>query len=239
MLRRLLPTLCLLIIFPAAAQEQAGDAGVWSGEGALGFTSTSGNTDSENLNAGLKIARQHEKWKHSLSLDAIRNETDDEKSADRWTLKERSEYALSEKSYAFGQARYEEDEFSGFDYQGSLVAGLGSRFIENDQHLLDLSAGLGYRRSKESESGDTEDGSILTSDLIYEYKISETAIFSETALIEYGSDNTFLQSETALRNKINDSLSSKLSYLVKRNSDVPDGVEKTDKIFTISLVYGF
>ena len=54
-----------------AADDQA-DTKVWSGEGTLGFTSSSGNTDSENLNAGLKIAHKHQKWKHNLSLEARR-----------------------------------------------------------------------------------------------------------------------------------------------------------------------
>lgn len=221
-----------------AADDQA-DTRVWSGEGALGFTSSSGNTDSKNLNAGLKIAREHQKWKHNLSLEAIRNETDGTKSADRWSIRERSEYALDEKSYSFGQARYEEDEFSSYEHQASLTLGFGSRFIENDRHLLDLSAGLGYRNLKDNNSGDTADGGILTSDLIYEYKISESATLSETALIETGEDNTFFQSETALLSKINGSFSSKISYLLKHNSDVSPGIEKTDEIVSISLVYGF
>ncbi|MDC1287311.1 DUF481 domain-containing protein [Gammaproteobacteria bacterium] len=239
MLTRFLLVLCLLPMLSIAADDPPSDVKVWSGEGALGFTSSSGNTDTENLNANLKLTRQHLQWKHSLSLDTIRNETDGETSADRWSLKERSEYSLDEKSYGFGQARYEEDEFSGFEHQASLVFGLGSRFIEDDQQLLDLSVGLGYRNSKDIESGDTQDGGIVTSDLTYEYKISPSAVFAETALIEVGEDNTFFQSETALRTKINDSLSSKISYLVKHNTDVPADIEKTDKIFSISLVYAF
>ena len=90
-----------------------------------------------------------------------------------------------------------------------------------------------------ANSGDTADGGILTSDLIYEYKISESATLSETALIETGEDNTFFQSETALLSKINGSFSSKISYLLKHNSDVSPGIEKTDEIVSISLVYGF
>ena len=239
MLERLLLILLLMAPIPLAAQDQAEQSGAWSGEGALGYTSSSGNTDSENLNAGLQIARQHNKWKHSVALEAIRSETDDEESADRWSLKERSEYSLSEKSYAFGQARYEEDEFSGYDYQGSLTVGLGSRFIETDSHLLDLSAGLGYRRIKDSESGESDEDTIVSSDLLYEYTISESAILSQALLVEAGEDNTHVESETALRSKINDSLSSRISYLVKYNSDVPEGIEKTDEIVAVSLVYGF
>ena len=239
MLKRFLLVLCLLPALSNAAEDKPPEDKVWSGEGALGFTSSSGNTDSTNLNASLKIARQHLKWTHNLSIEAIRNETDDVKSADRWSLRERSEYALQEKSYAFGQARYEEDAFSGYEHQASIVLGLGSRFIEDQKHLLDLSLGLGHSDSKNSKTGEKQAGPIVTSDLIYKYKISASATISEIALIEIGEDNTFFQSETALTSQINSSLSSKISYLIKHNSDVPVDTEKTDTIISISLVYGF
>ena len=239
MLTRLVAALCLLTTLTVAAQEQADDAKIWSGEGALGYTSSSGNTDSTNLNASLNLARVVVRWKHSLAIEAIQNETDGDKSADRWSVRERSRYALDQKSYAFGQARYEQDKFSGYDHQGSLVAGLGSHFIENEHHLLDLSAGLGFRSTRDSDSGETDDGGIVTSDLVYEYKISETATLSERALIEAGENNTFIESETALTARLNGRLSSKISYLLKRNSEVPVDTEKTDELVTISLVYAF
>lgn len=241
MLRRLLLVLCLMPLLTQAQDEQPLESAepLWSGRGTLGYTSTSGNTDSENLNASLQVGREKLKWKHSLLIEAIQAEADNQKSADSWTILERSEYRLGEKSYSFGQARYQEDAFSGYDYQGSIAAGVGSRFVETDTQLLDLSVGAGYRRLKESGSGETESGPILTSDLKYEYKFSESATFSQVALIEAGDDNTYLQSETALITRISGALASKISYIIKHNTDVPDGVEKTDEIITISLVYDF
>jgi putative salt-induced outer membrane protein YdiY len=103
--------------------------GQWKGRGTLGFSSTSGNTDSENLNAALQAGYEKLRWKHNLSFEAIR--------------------------------------------------------------------------------------------------------------AEVGGDNTFLQSETALLLKINSRLSSKISYLVRHNTDVSDDVEKTDETVSFSLVYDF
>jgi putative salt-induced outer membrane protein len=232
-------TLCLLTSLNATAQDQAEAVKIWSGEGALGFTASSGNTDAENLNASFNISREELRWKHSLHLEAVNNETDGETSADRWSLRERSRYSLEGESYAYGQARYEDDKFSGYDYQASAVVGYGSRFFEDELQFLDLSIGLGYRSIKETDSGDTENGAIVSSDLLYEYKLGATTTFREAALIEAGADNTFIESETSLLAKINDSLSSKISYLVRHNSEVPAGTERTDKFFTIALVYGF
>jgi len=239
MLKRMIPVLLMAPLLVGAAEESESGQAAWKGEGALGFTTTSGNTDSENLNASLAVSRQENKWKHAASLESIRNKTEGDVSADSLVLKEKSEYQLSEKSYAFGQFRYEDDEFSGYDHQTSIAFGLGSRFVENERHLLDLSAGLGYRSLKESDSGDETDEGIVIANLNYEYKISESASFSETILVESGDENTRSESKSSLKAKIDDNLATKLSYLVKHNSDVPTGIDKTDKIFTVSLVYGF
>ncbi|MDH3759480.1 MAG: DUF481 domain-containing protein [Gammaproteobacteria bacterium] len=229
-------------MFPLVANAAEGtesDQSGWKGEGELGYTTTSGNTDSENLNASLGVSRQAGSWKHAALIKSIRNKADDVTSADSLVLKARSEYQLGEKSYAFGQLRYEEDEFSGYDRQTSLAFGLGSRVLENERHFLDLSAGLGYRYLEQSDPGDETDEAILTASLDYQYKISETATFGEAILVESGDDNTHSESETSLKAKIDGNLATKISYLVKHNSDVPDGTDKTDKIVTVSLVYGF
>jgi putative salt-induced outer membrane protein len=222
-----------------AAENIVSDKMGWKGEGELGFTSTTGNTDSSNLNTSLGLTHETDLWKHVISLETLLAEADGVKSADSLVLKERSEYSLDQASYAFGQARYEKDEFSGYDYQASIVFGVGSRFIDSDTQLLDASAGLGYRQIKDSTSNDSDSGVIITTDLVYEYKISKTATFIEKVLLESGDNNTFFESETALRTRINGNLSAKISYLLKRNSDVPQDIDKTDSVVSVSLVYGF
>lgn len=235
-----LPLVLLLVpLVLHAADEVEPTPDKWRGEGELGYTSTSGNSDTENLNARLAVTRASEQWKHIASLDSIKNKSEDEDTADSLVIKGRSEYSLSEKSYAFGQLRLEDDEFSGYEYQRTLTFGAGSRFIENEKHLLDASIGLGYRSLKDRATQDTEKDGIVTADVKYKYKISETATFNQTILVESGDENTYTESDTSLKTKINGNLAAKISYLVKRNSDVPDDIEKSDKITTISLVYAF
>lgn len=239
MIKRLLLIWCLFPLILNAAESTESNQGVWKGEGGLGFTSTSGNSDSESLNASLGTTYEIDKWKHSASLRVIQAETEGETSADSLEFKVRSEHEIGEKSYAFGKLRYENDEFSGYDYQTSLAFGVGSRFIESEQHLLDASIGLGVRSIKDSDTKDTEDEGIITGDLIYEYKISETASFNETILVEIGDENTYSESDTSLKVGIEGNLAAKISYLVKRNSNVPPGTDKTDEITSISLLYEF
>jgi len=238
MKRKILLISCILPLVVNAAEEPTEPAG-WTGEGELGFTSTSGNTESETLTANLGIGKEIDQWKHAAGLKVIQAETDDEESADSLEFTARSEYAFGEKAYVFGKFRHEDDKFSGFEYQNSLAFGIGSRLIDNEQHFLDVSAGLGVRSLKDVETGETEDDGIVTADLIYQYNISESSVFNQRLSIEEGEENTHTESETSLKLKIDGNLSAKIAYLVKRNSDVPDDTEKTDKVTIISLVYGF
>lgn len=222
----------------AAAVEQE-KTNEWKGEGELGFTSTSGNTNSENLNAKLGVEKKHKKWTHRAAIEALQASSSNVKSADRTTFTARSEYKFGVKAYTFGAIRYEDDKFSGYDYQSSITIGIGEQFIKNESHKLDASAGLGYREKKEVVAGKVLSEGIFTAGLNYSYIISKHATFKEKILVETGATNTYSESETSLKMKINGNLASKIAYTVKNNSNVPVGAKKTDTITTIALVYGF
>lgn len=89
----------------AADEVTETSSGEWKGEGAFGFSSISGNSESENLNASVGLSRQVNNWKHSFSLESFRAKTDGETSVDLVELRERSACGLSERSYAYGQLR--------------------------------------------------------------------------------------------------------------------------------------
>ena len=214
-------------------------ASEWKGEGELGYTTTSGNSDSESLNTKLSVSKEKNKWRHKASIEALKSSTDNVTSADRFVFTEKTEYLFGEKTYSFVSLRYEDDEFTGFVYQSSVSLGIGSRFIESDTHVLDASAGLGFRRTKDVLTMLIHEDAILKLEANYKYTVSDNAILSEDVLVESGSENTHSESVTALKTKINGNLSSKISYAVKRNSNVPVGTKNTDTVTTVSLIYGF
>lgn len=227
-------SLAIFLLVPCVAV-----AGEWKGEGELGYTSTSGNTESDTLNTKLSVSKEHDKWKHTGSLQVLKTTTDNVDSADSKIFEEKSRYKFSDKTYTFVSLRYEDDKFSGFDYQSSVAIGLGQELLNDDVHSLDASLGLGYRKTKDTATQVTESEGIIKGNLDYGYVISPSAKFSEKILVESGDSNTHSESETGLKMKINDSLSSKITYTIKRNSDVTVGKEKTDKITAVTLVYGF
>ncbi len=231
--------LLALILPGVVSAENESKSSEWKGEGELGFTQTSGNTDSESLNAKLGIEKTHNKWTNKAGLEILKSSTDGVESANRSVLTARTEYKFAEKTYIFAALRYEDDEFSGYDYQSSLSFGLGKQFIKNDNHEFDASAGIGYRQLKVSATSQTSNEAIVTGRLNYQYNISKASVFSEKILFEAGDSNTYTESETSLKTQLNGNLASKIAYTVKHNSDVPVGTEKKDTVTTIALVYSF
>ena len=92
--------------------------------------------------------------------------------------------------------RHEEDDFGGYAEQTSLVVGLGSRFIENDKHLLDLSAGVGYRSLEDSDSGDTE-GIVF----VKEYSTSWVDAGHVSETMEINGDHGYINDTYYVRNE--------------------------------------
>jgi len=228
----------LLTFLIMAATSTAATANEWTGEGEVGFTSTSGNTDSESLNAKLGIGLEHNKWKHEAELSALKSSDSGVDSADRMEFKEKSQYQFGKKTYAYVALRHEEDEFSGFDHQSMISIGLGYPLIAAEKHKLDGTLGIGYRET-ETDLGIEEQEAIYNGGLKYKYTISKTAAFNQNVYVESGDSNTYSLSETFLKLVVNGNLSAKMGYEVKHNSDVPAGVDKTDTKTTVTLVYGF
>jgi len=208
------------------------------GEGEFGYTSTSGNTDTTTLNAKLGIGKKIDKWDHNAKLELLKSSNTGVDSADSIVFTEKSEYRFAEKTFAYGKLRYEDDKFSGFDHQTVISFGAGHVFSELGKHSLQVSAGIGYR-DLETDTGIKEQEAVLDGELKYAYKISETSEFNQNFFIESGSSNTYSKSETFLKLVVVGNLGAKFAYEIKNNSDVPVGVEKTDTITTVTLVYSF
>ena len=56
-------------------------------------------------------------------------------------------------------------------------------------------------------------------------------------LIESGSDNTYIQNDLGLEVTIKGSLGLRVGYQVRHNTDVTPGLEKTDTLTTLGLIY--
>lgn len=223
----------------ALAQPPAAAPDPLVGSVALGYLSTSGNTDSTNANASLKVDWDLDgPWKHTWSALAIKASTDDVTTAEAYAAGYKAQRDFSETSYLFASGDWRQDEFSGYDRQVTEAVGYGRRLIDNERHLLSLEGGAGAKQS-DLITGETLDEAIVRGGLDYLLHLSDTSEFSQKLLIEQGDDNRYSESTSALKTRIVGNIALVLSFVIKSNSDVPAGVQNTDRFTSISLEYGF
>jgi putative salt-induced outer membrane protein len=209
------------------------------GAAALGYLATSGNTDSTNANASLKLDwTPGGPWSHQWTALAIHASTSGTTTAEAYAAGYKARRKISERSYLFGAADWREDQFSGYDRQLTEAVGYGRKLIDNERQTLAVEGGAGAKQSSLIDGSDQTEG-VVRGALDYVLHISDNSSFSQKALIESGEDNRYTESVSALHMKIVKDLALVVSYTVKNNSDVPPGIEGTDTFTAISVEYAF
>lgn len=246
-----LRTLFLLLVTSATlttvqAQEagaeaiggEAAEESPWSGKISLGYLATTGNTENSNLNGNFEVGYATGKWVHVLDAYSINATENKQTTAEAYGAGWLSRRSLTGKNFLFGRLNYRNDRFSGFPTQFSQSAGYGRRVINTAAHSLNLEVGAGARQSERAD-GLNEDDFIVNGRLAYKWTFSETANFTQDFVVEYGEENTYLESVSALRARLIGQLALVASYTVKNNSDVPVDSVKTDTWSALSLEYAF
>ncbi len=229
--------LITLTLFLLAHASQAAD-GPWSGKAALGLLATTGNSETTNVNLGVTLKHDADRWHHEFGVSASGADTDGTTTAERYKGRYKAKYDFSEFDYIFGLLSYEKDKFSGYDQQITEAIGYGRRILNNDIHVLNFEAGAGFKQN-DLRDGTSEDSAVFRVGGDYLWNFSETAQFTQEVAVERSSENTYLESISAIKARLLEDLGLVLSYTVKSNSEVPVGSEKTDTFTAISLEYGF
>ena len=250
---RLLSLACcaLALSSPAFAQDPSPQG--WSGTGELGIAAARGNARSENVNAKLALVNEDDDWKHQFEATVLRAKgevTGDfdgdgvpeerfELNANRYALAATSALKVDARNSWLAALRYENDDFSPYAHQTTLAIGYGRQFIDTDTTTLATEIGPGYRRAELAGSGESESGLILRGKVDFRHLLTPTTELTNVLLVEAGDDNTFAQNDFGVAVKINAAFALKAGLQVRHNTEVEAGVEQTDSLLTVNLVYSF
>ncbi len=214
---------------------------LWKGQIELGFVNTSGNTEESSIKSLAEFDRESEKWRYNIHLDSLNTESDDNRTAEKYFASNRLAFQYNEYDYSFFYASYDDDRFTGFDYQATAAIGYGRRLLNDDIRQLDVEIGPGYRESKVEDDSSAEDSQefIFRAAADYSWQVSETAKFTQTANVESGEDNTISKAVSALQVQINGHLSMKLSYTIKYTEEVPTENKHADTETAVTFAYSF
>lgn len=231
----------VIILSPASAFAQscaAEEGGPWAGKASLGYLSTSGNTDTTSYNTAFEVRYTCNKWSHTANGAANGASESEMTTAEAYEAGWKSEYSFTQHDYLFGRINWRKDRFSGVDEQLSESIGYGRKIIDTPVHFLSADVGVGHR-SSDRRDGTSESSVIITGGADYKWTFSETSNFEQTIDVESGSDNTYIESVSALRAKLLGDFALVLSYTIKHNTDVPVGSQNTDRLSAVSLEYVF
>ena len=225
---------------------QAQDASDWKGEAELGVLVTSGNSEETNINGRLALTHEIEKWRNTGEFRSNYSEAEGETTTEQYKASAETDYKFAKRQYWFLRGSYEDDRFSGYDFESTVTTGYGHRVWESgERSFLDLSAGAGYRYNRLNEPNpdgkNAEEEAIVRLAGHFDYALSETSLFRQKLSTEIGLDdnNTVSESETSLQSTVVGNLSMKVAFRVKHVSEPPEGAERTDTETSLSLLYGF
>lgn len=219
---------------PAPVEEE----GPWSGALSLGYLSTSGNTETTSYSTKFRVGYTEDKWAHAFNASANGADETDTTTAEAYQAGWKSEYSFTENNFIFGTVDWRKDRFSGVDQQLSEAIGYGRRLLKTPNHVLSVALGVGHRQADLAD-GTSESGVIGRGSIDYNWIFSESAGFDQNIIVESGSDNTYIESVSAIRANLLGSFALVLAYTIKQNSDVPVGSEKTDRLTAVSIEYAF
>lgn len=229
----------------------------WAGTATVGASKITGNSESENINASIRLGKTVNRWEHIVFASMFKGESSlivpteggngvttsevvSGDTSDRITLGYQPKFYYSEKTYFFGILDWETDEPSNIDTSTRQIIGVGHRFFNTEKSSLNAEVGFG-NKTLEVVNGDDADDAIAYIGVNYLNQLTERLIFNADLRSDFGSDNTYTEVTLGLGARLSDRLTAKVSYFARSNSDLEDITNplstSTDSITTFQLAF--
>ena len=238
------------LALPAHSQDDANNG--WSGEGSLSAGVTTGNTETTDIGLGVDVARTFNVWTVGVQATADYGETDGDETKNRIFLGTNLDRQINDRLFGFGQLTYERDEFSGFDSRAFIGGGLGYEVLTGDVTTWTVRGGPGLKIDEIEAVLDTttvpatilspattEESFGATAQSNFAHQFNDNVAFTNDSTAVYADTSTQLGNIAAITATLTNTLSARVSFEVRHDTDPVDGFEATDTISRVSLVYGF
>lgn len=259
------------LIFSSVANAQGDEKSLvssafdgWSGTASLGATSSTGNSESSNINGAIRLGKTVERWEHlvfgsifkgtSSIVIVERDENGDPvigddgrpqrtivkgDNSDRIALGYQPKFYYRPKTYFFGILDWEQDKPGNIDTATRQIVGVGHRFYANESGFLTAEIGFG-NKTTDLVVGDNVDGGIGYLGLNFLSRINENVTFNADMRSDFGSDNTFVEIGLGVAFKISEKLAFKIAHFSRSNSDLSSGdnplESNSDSVTSLNLV---
>jgi len=235
----------------AHEQDTSSDIDVpspWKSEVEFGYQAHSGNSDSESLNSRIDaeyIRGRHRtsgEWKFYLLYK------DGEEDKRQSTYSAQTDYKLSAKTYLYGSFKGVDSRYSAYYRDYTFSGGFGYQFANTKDFLLEAEVGPGFRY-QEPNLDELDDDDIIFPDIVEEaifrgkvnskWQVLDNLALEATMTVVAGHSNTRIDSDASIINAITEDIALKLAYSRQYHDRVPEGLENSDSIFSVNLLFAF
>lgn len=229
----------------------------WAGTATLGFNTSTGNSETTNINGAIRLGKTLGRWEHLVFGSVFKGEStlvvgeEDENgnisrtiirgdTSDRIALGYQPKYYYNDRTYFFGLLDWEQDEPANIDQRTRQVIGVGYRFFSDSSGFLSGEIGVG-NNSTNVVSGEDLSGGIGYLGLNYLNRLNENTTFTADVRSDFGSDNTFVEVGLGLGFRVSTNVSFKINHFTRNNSDLSNGDNpldsSSDSVTSFQLVF--
>ncbi len=211
----------------------------WAGEGQIGASMTSGNTEDTAINVGIALNRDGLSWNHHFNGIADFQSSDGETTREAYRVSYQLDYKISNLWYAYGLVQWERDRFAQLDRRFTESLGIGYNVLTMAPFSLVVDGGVALRQTQYIVPDEEESDVAGRVTAKFAWDIREGLRFTEEAGGLFGATTTTLFSRSAVTIALIGALSARASFDVNYESEPPPGAESTDTITRFALVYRF
>lgn len=168
---------------------------VWVTHVGAASSSTSGNTNTTNLNLVLDSQRRTETNKLSINAEFVRSSSEvvdaqtntrrETTTAFRELIGARYDHNLSERVFAFGGGELSHDRIALLGLRQVYSTGFGYQLLRGEAHNWDVLSGLSYRDDRYLKQGVEINGSLRDDLYVYELMLGEESNHRITESIQF------------------------------------------------------
>lgn len=230
--------LCGLAGLPAQSALAETEQGL-GGRAAFSYADARGNTDTLAVTGEAEVVyNRGNGWIYDGRFGFVMREETNVTTEERYEARMTANYYWTPDDYMYGRLDWRKDNFGAIEEEFVPSVGYGRVLLDSEKHSLRGEVGVGYRFA-DLQDGTREEGVMASTGMRYRWNITEATNLFQNLLVQWSSDNTFLESETGLSTNLVGNLSGRFTYRVRRNSDVPAGTANSDFMTTIGLEYKF
>ncbi len=209
----------------------------------LGYSQTSGNTDTKALNLKSTYVKKKKKYRIYLFANGMYAESNGVKTAEQIDLKTRFEYRKN-RTFPFWDIRYYRNPFQNFTQRLATGPGIGYYFSRSKKFYLTGSYYIYYYKDKVSNAiSYTNKYFMHNTEERLKYNFNPNLAFKQKLIYSLNDENSkdyYIDFEISLINNLTKHLSLSIVYTYNyQNQPKEAGIEKADTVFTTYLIISF